>query len=286
MSVRGPGQWVRMYHVDAFTREPFRGNPAAVCLMEGVQEDGVLQAIAAENNLSETAFLSTTDALPFAEARGFRLRWFTPKVEVPLCGHATLATSAVLFNALGYPRDEVRFDSLSGPLVAKRQGDGILLDFPTDQPAPFEPPAGLLDAMGLDRVIDARFARRGRDVLLRVADEDAVKAVEPDFRAMVVATSGLAVNGAIVTAEGGAGYDFVSRFFAPWLGVDEDPVTGSAHTVLAPYWAGILGKDEMRAFQASRRGGEMLVRNAGGGRVHLVGQAVIVMEGRLFLGRA
>ena len=275
---------IPIFQVDAFTSEPFSGNPAAVCLMEQETDDRTLQAIAVENNLSETAFLWPEGGGRFEDADRFHLRWFTPGVEVPLCGHATLATSAVLFDIVGYPRDEIRFRSLSGELIAKRRPEGILLDFPSDLVRPLEPPAGLLQAMDVDEAMEVHFAERGRDIMVRVSSESTVRGIRPDFRAMIEATRGMELNGAMVTAEGAAPYDFVSRFFAPWLGVDEDPVTGAAHTVLTPYWARVLGKEEMRAFQASRRGGELLVRDAGGGRVHLTGQAVIVLEGRLYLG--
>lgn len=273
-----------MYQVDAFTDRPFRGNPAAVCLMDRRVDDAVLQAIAAENNLSETAFLWTEGGVAFEDADRFHLRWFTPTVEVPLCGHATLATSAVLFWVLGYPRDEARFRSLSGELVARRHPEGILLDFPADNVRPLEPPAGLLEAMGIDDAVEVLFAERGRDILVRVSSEATVRGLQPDPRGMVLTTRGMDVNGAMVTAEGAPPYDFVSRFFAPWLGIDEDPVTGAAHTVLTPFWAERLGRGTMRAHQASARGGDLTVVLAEGGRVHLIGKAVIVIEGKFFLG--
>jgi PhzF family phenazine biosynthesis protein len=275
------GRRIPLYQVDAFTDAPFRGNPAAVCLMEGEMDDRTLQAIAAENNLSETAFLWAEGGGHFEEAVGFHLRWFTPTNEVPLCGHATLATSAVLFDALGYPRDEIAFRSLSGPLTAKRHPEGTLLDFPADEVAPIEPPQGLLKAMGIDEAEEVLYTDRGKDVLVRVTDEAVVRGLDPDFRAMMGSTRGTDINGAMVTAEGEPPYDFVSRFFAPWWGIDEDPVTGAAHTILAPYWAERLGKRRMRAHQASRRGGDMTVEMAEGGRVHLIGRAVIVIEGTL-----
>ncbi len=284
MRTSGDHLAIPMYQVDAFTDRPFHGNPAAVCLMDRRVDDGVLQAIAAENNLSETAFLWAEGGVAFQDADRFHLRWFTPTVEVPLCGHATLATSAVLFQVLGYPRDEARFLSLSGELVAQRRPEGILLDFPADTVQPIEPPEGLLEAMGIGDAVEVLLAERGRDIMLRVSSEATVRDLRPDPRGMVVATRGMEVNGAMVTAEGAPPYDFVSRFFAPWLGIDEDPVTGAAHTVLTPYWSRVLGKREMRAFQASRRGGELLVVDAGDGRVNLVGQAVIVLEGRLIAG--
>ncbi len=275
---------VPIYQVDAFTEVPFRGNPAAVCLMEDEVDDPLLQAIAAENNLSETAFLWAAGGGPFEEADEFRLRWFTPISEVPLCGHATLATSAVMFDALGYPREEIRFSSLSGTLVARRHREGILLDFPADQLVDSEPPDHLLEALGVEEAMECAFATRGKDVLVRVSSQEEVRGLDPDFRAMVAATEGTDVNGAIVTAEGEPPYDFVSRFFAPWWGIDEDPVTGAAHTVLTPFWAERLGKRVMRAHQASRRGGDLTVELAEAGRVHLVGRAVIVIEGTMVVG--
>ena len=274
---------IPIYQVDAFSDEPFRGNPAAVCLMEEEVEDATLQAIAAENNLSETAFVWAEGGVSFEDADGFRLRWFTPTVEVPLCGHATLATSAVLFDVVGYHRDEIRYRSLSGPLIAKRHDDGILLDFPADEVEPFEPPKGYLEALGTEDVIYTLYARRGKDIMVRVSGPETVRGLRPDFRGMLVSTRDLDVNGTIVTSEGEPPYDFISRFFGPWLGIDEDPVTGAAHTVLTPYWADRLGKRRMRAHQASRRGGDLTVELAEGGRVHLIGKAVIVIEGTMFL---
>ncbi len=275
---------VPVYQVDAFTDVPFRGNPAAVCILENELDDGTLQAIAAENNLSETAFVRPVGGGPIVEATEFHLRWFTPAAEVPLCGHATLATAAVLFETFGYPGDELRFRSLSGPLVARRHPEGILLDFPADEVVPIEPPAGFLQALGVDDPREVMFAVQLKDVLVQVGSVSQVRGVRPDFRAMVEAARGTDINGAIVTAEGEPPYDFVSRFFAPWWGVDEDPVTGAAHTVLTPYWANRLGKRTMRAYQASKRGGDLRVELADAGRVHLIGKAVITMEGRMYVG--
>jgi PhzF family phenazine biosynthesis protein len=279
------GRRIPLYLVDAFTDKPFRGNPAAVCLMEDEMDDHTLQAIAAENNLSETAFLWAAGGGHLRDAEEFHLRWFTPVNEVPLCGHATLATSAVLFDALEYPGDVIAFRTLSGRLQAERHPDGILLDFPADEVAPFDPPAGLLEAMGVDDAVEVLYTDRGKDVLVRLASAAAVRNLDPDFRAMVESTRGTDINGAMVTAEGEPPYDFVSRFFAPWWGIDEDPVTGAAHTILAPYWAERLGRRVMRAHQASNRGGDLTVEVVEGGRVHLIGRAVIVMEGTLFPGR-
>lgn len=271
---------IPVFQVDAFTAEPFKGNPAAVCLLESPLEDDVMQAIAAEMNLSETAFVSSVEQRSFAESVEFLLRWFTPKVEVPLCGHATLATSKVLFDVMGLPSDQISFHTQSGMLVARKKEDLIMLDFPADDPIPWDVPEKLLEAMGVDEHEDVAYSRRGKDVLVRVEGPFDVKRLDPDFQAMLGSTH-MEVNGAIVTARGDPPHDFVSRFFAPWLGVNEDPVTGAAHTVLGPYWSRILGKKKMRAFQASTRGGELDVHMASNDRVHLYGKAVIVMSGHI-----
>jgi predicted PhzF superfamily epimerase YddE/YHI9 len=257
---------MRLWQVDAFTAEPFAGNPAAVCLLDRPRDDRWMQQVAAEMNLSETAFL-----LPEGEA--YRLRWFTPEAEVDLCGHATLASAHVLFTVKGGPGG-VTFLTRSGKLAAARRGDGIELDFPTLRAAEEPPPPGLLDALG----VKPRSTHRSRfDRLLELASEEAVREVRPDFRAL----RGVDTRGVIVTARGHR-HDFVSRFFAPAVGVDEDPVTGSAHCVLAPFWAARLSKREMTGFQASARGGEVRVRLEGE-RVFLGGHAVIVLEGELLV---
>jgi PhzF family phenazine biosynthesis protein len=262
-----------LYQVDAFTAEPFAGNPAAVCLLEADADPAWMQSVAAELNLSETAFLRRSGGR-------WRLRWFTPTVEVELCGHATLAAAHVLFSeGLVGAGEPVRFDSASGPLTARRDGDGaIWLDFPATPAAPAAPPAGLLDALGAGA---AGFVGRARfDWLVELADEAAVRDLAPDLRRL----GGLALDGVgvIVTAAapGAAGHDFVSRYFAPSAGIDEDPVTGSAHCVLAPFWAERLGRADLTGFQASARGGLVRARPQGD-RVHLGGQAVTVLCGRL-----
>ncbi|MCK6459745.1 MAG: PhzF family phenazine biosynthesis protein [Planctomycetes bacterium] len=256
---------MRLWQVDAFTAEPFAGNPAAVCLLDRPRDDRFLQQVAAEMNLSETAFL-----LPEGDA--YRLRWFTPEAEVDLCGHATLASAHVLFTMRGGPGGEITFLTRSGRLAAARRGQLIELDFPALPPKEEASPPGLLDALGVKPVS----AHRSRfDRLLEVESEKAVRAGAPDFRALGTVDT----RGVVVTARGER-HDFVSRFFAPAVGIDEDPVTGSAHCVLAPFWAARLGKREMTGFQASRRGGEVRVR-VDGDRVFLGGRAVIVLEGEL-----
>jgi predicted PhzF superfamily epimerase YddE/YHI9 len=254
--------------VDAFTATPFGGNPAAVCLLAAAREDGWMQAVAREMNLSETAFL-------MPEADGYRLRWFTPAVEVDLCGHATLASAHVLWEERHLaPRLPARFHTRSGLLTADRDGDWIRLDFPALPPTAAEPPTGIARALGAT----PRWVGRSRfDYLVEVESASAVRALRPDHAAL----RAVEARGVIVTAPADTGgFDFVSRFFAPGAGIDEDPVTGSAHCVLAPFWSSRLGKREMVAYQASARGGVVRVAMAGE-RVHLAGQAVTVLRGDL-----
>jgi predicted PhzF superfamily epimerase YddE/YHI9 len=257
-----------IFHVNAFTDRPFAGNPAAVCLLDVRAEDAWMQQVGAQMNLSETAFL-----LP--EAGGWRLRWFTPTVEVELCGHATLASAHVLWETGRLPPDRpARFLTLSGELTANRRGPEIELDFPALSSEPCQAPPGLTDALGAA----ARQVRRNRmDYLVELESGAAVRGLRPDHARLAA----LPVRGVIVTAASDARpFDFVSRFFAPGSGIAEDPVTGSSHCCLGPFWAKRLGKSELRAFQASARGGELSVRLAGG-RVLLGGRAVTVLRGEL-----
>jgi PhzF family phenazine biosynthesis protein len=270
-----------LYVVDAFTATPFRGNPASVCLLERELPATVMQAIAAEMNHSETAFAVPLDGPP-ARATLFSLRWFTPEVEVPLCGHATLATAAVILAELGNAAVEVRFETKSGPLSARREGARIALDFPAEDSQPASVARPVLTALGIHEVKAACYARRGRNLLLHLQEERQVRQLAPDFARLRAARGEEPFLGVIVTAAGSEGYDFVSRYFAPWVGIDEDPVTGAAHCALAPYWASLTGKRQMSAYQASRRGGEMIVQ-MNGQRVNLIGEAVIVSAGRLRL---
>lgn len=278
---------VPLYQVDAFTTVAFRGNPAAVCLLPMPLADPLLQTIAAEMNLSETAFLLRTNHRCWRSGDTFSLRWFTPQTEVPLCGHATLATAAVLFEITRVSATEVTFQTMSGDLLARKRDDGIALDFPTDPPVPCKPPSGILGALGLsvDMVVASCYGAKTHKLLLHLADTQLVSELCPDYQALLAVETMAAYRGLIVTAAGaGDGdYDFISRFFAPWIGINEDPVTGSAHTVLGPYWTAQLGKSELRAYQASARGGELGVRLLEGGRVELVGQAAMVFEGCLTL---
>lgn len=254
--------------IDAFTSKAFGGNPAAVCLLPEAREADWMQLVAREMNLSETAFL-------VRQQDGFGLRWFTPAVEVELCGHATLASAHFLWDA-GHlaPDEQARFHTLSGLLTAERDGDWIVMDFPARELVESPVPAGLLEALG----ISARFVGRNKyDYLVEVESEEMVRSVQPDFsRLQLVETRGVMVTSRASTS----GYDFVSRFFAPRVGVSEDPVTGSAHCCLAPYWAQQLGRTELVGYQASARGGIVRVATVGD-RVKIAGQAVTVLRGEL-----
>jgi PhzF family phenazine biosynthesis protein len=274
---------LRIFVVDAFTAEPFRGNPAGVCLWADRLSDEQMQTIAAEMKHSETAFVSAGAADDPSRAERYGLRWFTPACEVPLCGHATVAASHVLFNEVGVERDELLYDTLSGELKAVREDDGIRLDFPLGAPEPFDAPEALTGALGISRFKEAAYCGKTNNTVIRFETSEEVDAVKPDFDRLEAAKIGDVPHGVIVTSEGGDEYDFVSRFFAPAVGIPEDPVTGVAHTVLAPFWAERLGKDEMRAYQASIRSGEMTVRLAGEERVNLIGKAVTVLRGELSL---
>ena len=280
---------ISLYQVDAFSPVPFKGNPAAVCLLPQTHDDATLQAIAAEMNLSETAFLLRSGRQPWAENETFLLRWFTPQVEVRLCGHGTLSAAAVLFNAVEVTAPQVTFQTLSGDLIARRTDDGaIVLDFPLDPPLACAPPPDVLEALGVAQAQMAACGAGAEKLLLNFERAEEVRNLQPDFAALRNAPSMAAYQGLIVTAPGDPDtpYDFVSRFFAPAVGIDEDPVTGSAHTLLAPYWAERLGKREMFAYQASARGGELRVRLGEGAaedRVFLEGQAVIVLAGKLLV---
>lgn len=274
---------IPIYQVDAFTEERFKGNPAAVCLLNKQYDDSILQNIAAEMNLSETAFLLPIEQKPLKESNIFSLRWFTPKVEVPLCGHATLASAAVLFYDIGISKNEIHFETKSGKLIAKREENGILLDFPCDEPEPIDSPFGLLEAMGIKEYKNSVFSRNAKKLLVHLSNEQFVKNLRPDFEEMMRVKTKEGIIGVIVTSPSSPPYDFISRFFGPWVGVDEDPVTGSAHTVLTPYWSKILGKKEMLAYQASARGGKLIVRLDSNNRVNIIGNAVIVLKGELYL---
>ena len=255
---------IPIYQVDAFTSEVFSGNPAAVCILDSWLDDNILQSIAAENNLSETAFLvRNTD--------GFDLRWFTPRTEVTLCGHATLASAFVLFNCRDWSEAEIRFRTRkSGQLVVNKRNNLLEIDFPSRPAHKITPPPGLKEALGVKPIAVLGSVE---DLMFVLESEKAVRELQPDFSAL----ERIECRGIIVTARGNRS-DFVSRFFAPAVGIPEDPVTGSAHCVLAPYWSSELNKKNLHAFQISKRGGELFCTNAGD-RVKISGKAVLYLEG-------
>ena len=257
---------IPIYQVDAFTDRLFGGNPAAVCPLEEWLGPEIMQNIAAENNLSETAFFVKKDRI-------FELRWFTPAIEVDLCGHATLASAHVLYNHLGYIEERITFSSMSGELGVTRSNGGLVLDFPATPPSPAEIKEELIRGLGSE----PREVLKSRDYLAVFDNEDEILALQPNFSDL----RKLDCLGIIVTAEG-KGSDFVSRFFAPAVGIDEDPVTGSAHTTLIPFWSERLKKTSLHAFQLSSRRGELFCEYSGD-RVKIGGQAKTFFTGEIVL---
>ncbi len=255
---------IPLYQIDAFAARPFEGNPAAVCPLEKWLPDEVMQAVAAENNLSETAFFVPT-------RDGFHIRWFTPASEVDLCGHATLASAHVLFDHLGHEEGEIVFASRSGPLRVRKDGAHLVMDFPAQPATPCDTPPAIVRAFGRQ----PRECLKSEDYLVVFEDASDVRAAQPDFAALTE----LDLRGVIITAPS-SHHDFVARFFAPKLAVPEDPVTGSAYTQLAPYWADRLGKQKFCARQLSRRGGEVTCEVVGD-RVFIAGTAVPYLRGHI-----
>lgn len=257
---------VPLLQIDAFTAVPFTGNPAAVCLLDAPADERWMQLVAAEMNLAETAFV-------VPEGESFGLRWFTPTVEVDLCGHATLAAAHALWETGRVDRAaSLRFTTRSGVLTAARAEGMIRLDFPAEPAIAADPPSGLMNAIGAGTYV----GRNRLDHLVVVNSEDVVRSLAPDLRLLAT----VAQRGVMVTAHSDGEYDFVSRFFAPAAGIDEDPVTGSAHCCLGPYWAAQLGRAELVGYQASARGGVVRVTVAEE-RVFLDGEAVTVMRGEI-----
>ena len=255
---------IPIFQVDAFTSKLFRGNPAAVCPLEEWLPEETMQEIGAENNLSETAFFVRKGNL-------FGIRWFTPEMEVDLCGHATLASAHVIFNHLKYPRKQITFQSKSGELRVQRREDVLQMDFPAFDPVPIATPAALI--RGLHR--KPREVFKGRDILSVFDTEAEIIALNPDFAEL----KKLDCLGVIATARGERS-DFVSRFFAPWAGINEDPVTGSAHSLLIPFWSKRLNKNKLHAYQVSKRSGELFCEYLGD-RVLIAGRAVTFFVGTI-----
>lgn len=255
------------YQVDAFAGQVFQGNPAAVVPLNAWLSDEVLQAIAEENNLSETAFFVPTE-------KGFHLRWFTPVAEVDLCGHATLASAHIIFEVLGFAEHAIKFETRSGILVVERRNGLLAMDFPSIPPQPCPPPAALLDGLGFHPVE----VLAADDYIAVFESESVIRSLSPDLEKLRM----LGLRGVSVTAPG-MDSDFVSRFFAPKFGIPEDPVTGSAHCELVPYWASKLGKTHLIARQVSKRGGDLLCELRSD-RVVLLGSAVIFMVAEIDIG--
>jgi PhzF family phenazine biosynthesis protein len=261
-----------IYQVDAFTDRPFAGNPAAICLLDDERDASWMQSVADEMNLSETAFVRPLDD-------GYSLRWFTPTIEVPLCGHATLASAHVLFSTGSVPPTAtIRFHTQSGVLTAKRSGELIELDFPATPPQETTPTPSLLTALGLESA--SYVGKTSLDTYLVVTEPATLRQISPDFRALATLARGVIIT----AASDDNRFDFLSRFFAPAAGIDEDPVTGSAHCALAPYWSERLSKEKLTGYQASKRGGTVYVQLKGD-RVLLAGHAVTVLEGKLVSSR-
>jgi len=257
---------MKIYQVDAFSTRLFSGNPAAVVPMEEWLDPEIMQRIAMENNLAETAFIVPT-------GEGFHIRWFTPKVEVDLCGHATLATAHVLYNHLGFNGPELKFTSRSGQLRVYREASRYVLDFPADEFDPAEMPEGMLEALGGK---EPMFCYLGKtDYMVVYEKQSDIEQMKPDFTQL----GKVKARGIIVTAPG-EWVDFVSRFFGPQVGINEDPVTGSAHTTLIPYWGRQLAKTELTARQLSERGGDIFCKNLGS-RVEIAGNAITYLEGNI-----
>ncbi|MEE9442348.1 MAG: PhzF family phenazine biosynthesis protein [candidate division Zixibacteria bacterium] len=256
--------------VDSFTDKPFAGNPAGVCFLDGPAKESWMRSVASEMNLSETAFFYKQ-----GKDYNYNLRWFTPVAEVEMCGHATLASAHVLFKDNHVPHDNrITFHTLSGPLYASLNGEWIELNFPAKIPREESIPENLESALGFK---PSYFAKAGEDCMAVCDSEDTIRNLTPNISAI----EKLPTRGLIVTARGSGDYNFISRFFAPAVGIPEDPVTGSAHCVLAPYWMNVLGKTEMVGYQASPRGGAVRVR-VEDDRVILAGKAVIVIRGELY----
>lgn len=274
---------IKIYQVDAFTNKKFKGNPAAVCILEDDINDDLMKSIAQEMNLSETAFVKPLECSDINGCNFFSLRWFTPEVEVDLCGHATIATSKVLFDEFNISGQEIKYQTKSGTLIAKKKNEKIGLDFPIDKALNFELSEDILKAMGIKKYLKAIIGEKTRKLVIELEREEEIINLKPNFEKLKMLSFNTNVKGIGVTCKGSEKYDFISRYFNPWAGINEDPVTGSVHTLLANYWSSILNKTEMLAYQYSNRGGEILIKVLKNNRVELSGEAVVVFKGELYI---
>ncbi|XP_067241333.1 phenazine biosynthesis-like domain-containing protein isoform X1 [Chanodichthys erythropterus] len=282
---------IPIFTVDAFTNVPFKGNPAAICLIENELQDDLYQSIAAEMNLSQTAFITKRNSMDFSSGARFGLRWFSPKCEVPLCGHATLASAAVLFYLKKNVNPVVTFETMSGELHVRQHEESLIMDFPLNKPQPQDQHEmkDLLKAVVGDLPIqDVCYCPTTWNLMIRLADtcdRSELTSLRPEAEALLKNDSTGKIKGICVTIKGAPnalpGYDFYSRYFAPWYGVLEDPVCGSAHTVLAGYWSEKLNKKKMLAYQCSSRGGELELELRDDGRLNISGRAQIILQGTL-----
>ncbi|XDV50222.1 hypothetical protein PO909_019316 [Leuciscus waleckii] len=280
---------IPIFTVDAFTNVPFKGNPAAICLLENELQDELYQSIATEMNLSETAFITRRNSMDFSSGAKFGLRWFSPKTEVPLCGHATLASAAVLFYIKKNINPVVVFETMSGDLYVRQHEDSLIMDFPLNKPKPqdqHEIKDLLKAAVGDLPIQDVCYSPSTKKLMIRLADtcdRSELISLRPEAETLLRNETTGKIKSLIVTLKGPqttqSGYDFYSRVFAPWVGVPEDPVTGSAHSVLAGYWSEKLEKKKMMAYQCSSRGGEVKLQIRDDGRLDIIGQAQIILQG-------
>lgn len=271
---------LKFYIVDAFTSEPFKGNPAGVCILQCPIEDDIMLKIARETGMAETAFVIQQKEGSSGRNK-YLIRWFSPEFEMPICGHATLGTSKVLFDETGVEGNSITFSSKSGELTVRKTEKGISMDFPMDEFHECNLPDGLLNALGLSKYKKAFLGVNTGKLVLELVDKNDVLELTPDFDLIKKLNKGSGIKGIGVTAAGDGEYDFISRYFNPWAGVNEDQVTGSVHTVLAAYWSKVLGKTRLKAYQASARGGEINIEVVNGGRVIFEGDAVIVFKGNI-----
>ncbi len=273
---------VDIYQVDAFADQPFKGNPAAVCVLEYPLDDSVYQNIAKEMNLSETAFVLPEKGKDLSNSKLFNLRWFTPKTEVPMCGHATLATSWILFNEYNC-EGKITFITKSGLLKSELTANGVRMDFPQDPPEKINISNKLLKLLNYSKKCSAFYGNNTGYLLLQFESEDDVGELKPDFHSLENFSFHKKLRGLIVTSKSEKGIDFVSRFFDPWEGIDEDPVTGSAHTVLGPFWSNVLEKKEMVARQLSTRTGDLFISLPDENRIYITGNAVTIIKAKLYI---